>query len=171
MPKRTSGAWVLFSVASPGVVAYRRNSRTGSGYTGHRRLSKGGRTVARRFVIWGGAAGFLGVAAGAFGAHALRGRLSPDLLEVFRTGAHYQMLHALALVACGWAAERFPGRAVRIAGGAFAVGIVLFSGSLYLLALTGIRALGAVTPLGGLGFLVGWGALLFAAASGGRQGA
>jgi uncharacterized membrane protein YgdD (TMEM256/DUF423 family) len=124
--------------------------------------------MARRFVIWGAVAGFLGVAAGAFGAHVLRGWLAPDLFEVFQTGAHYQMLHALALLACGWAVERFPGRAVRFAGVAFGLGIVLFSGSLYLLALTGIRGFGAITPFGGLGFLAGWGALLGGAARGDR---
>jgi len=125
--------------------------------------------MARRFVIWGALAGFLGVAAGAFAAHGLRDRISPDMLEVFRTGAHYQMIHALALVACGWAVERFPGRAVRFAGIAFAAGIVLFSGSLYVLAFTGLRGLGAITPLGGLAFLAGWGSLVGAAA-GSRAG-
>ena len=106
--------------------------------------------------------GFLGVAAGAFGAHALRTRVPPDLLAVFETGARYQMYHALALLAVGLAAARVPSRALRAAGWLFAAGIVVFSGSLYALALTGVRVLGAITPLGGLCFLAGWTALAFA---------
>jgi uncharacterized membrane protein YgdD (TMEM256/DUF423 family) len=107
--------------------------------------------------------GFTGVAAGAFGAHALRARLAPDLLAVFETAARYQMYHALALLAAALLAARFPSRRARVAGWLFTVGIVVFSGSLYLLALTGVRVLGAVTPLGGLCFLAGWIALGLAA--------
>ncbi|HEX5724264.1 MAG TPA: DUF423 domain-containing protein [Longimicrobiaceae bacterium] len=106
--------------------------------------------------------GFLGVAAGAFGAHALRARLAPELLAAFETGARYQLVHALALLAVALAAERLPGRGWRAAGWLFTLGIVAFSGSLYLLALTGARWLGAVTPLGGAALLAGWVALALA---------
>jgi uncharacterized membrane protein YgdD (TMEM256/DUF423 family) len=102
----------------------------------------------------------LAVAAGAFGAHALEGKLDARAKEVFETAARYQMFHALALLAVGLLALRArPGRALDLAGWAFLIGAVLFSGSLYALALTGIRWLGAITPLGGVGFLVGWTAL------------
>ncbi|HYT05402.1 MAG TPA: DUF423 domain-containing protein [Gemmatimonadales bacterium] len=114
----------------------------------------------RTFATLGGVSGFLGVAAGAFGAHALRSRLSPDMLAAFETGARYQMSHALALLAVAWAVTRWPGPAVRVAGWLFVAGTVIFSGSLYLLALTGVRGLGTVTPLGGLAFLAGWLALV-----------
>lgn len=120
----------------------------------------------RTFTVLGAVLGFLGVAAGAFGAHALRARLSVDLLEVFETAARYQMYHALALIAAGWVAGRWPGGAATASGWLFVAGTVLFSGSLYLLALTGTRWLGAVTPLGGLAFLGGWAALAWAAARG-----
>ncbi len=122
----------------------------------------------RLFVTLGAASAFISVAAGAFGAHALRARLAPDLLAVFETGARYQMFHALAMVAAAWAVGRFPGGAAAAAGWLFLAGTVLFSGSLYALALTGVRALGAVTPLGGVAFLAGWAALAWAAATGPR---
>ena len=118
------------------------------------------------FGALGAILGFLGVAMGAFGAHTLRGRLSADLLQVFETGARYQLIHALALVGVALARGRFPGRAIATAGWMFVTGIVLFSGSLYALALTGARAFGAVTPLGGLCFLAGWAALAVALRSG-----
>ncbi|HEX8905540.1 MAG TPA: DUF423 domain-containing protein [Longimicrobiaceae bacterium] len=118
----------------------------------------------RTFWRLGAIFGFLGVAAGAFGAHALRSRLSADLLAVFETGARYQMYHALALLAVALAAGRAPSRALRAAGWLFTAGIVVFSGSLYALALTGVRVLGAITPLGGLCFLAGWIALALGAA-------
>jgi len=102
---------------------------------------------------------FLAVAAGAFGAHGLRGRLTPEMLSVFETGARYQMYHALALLAAGWASARWPGARPAAAGWFFGVGTVLFSGSLYALALTGVRSLGAVTPAGGICLLVGWACL------------
>ena len=117
----------------------------------------------RTFLLVGALAGFIGVAFGAFGAHALRGRLSPDMLAVFETGVRYQMYHAFAVLIVALAATHFNGWMVRAAGWAFTTGIVLFSGSLYALALTGINALGAITPLGGLAFLAGW-ALLVAVA-------
>jgi uncharacterized membrane protein YgdD (TMEM256/DUF423 family) len=111
--------------------------------------------------------GFLSVAAGAFGAHALKARLGPDLLALFETAARYHMYHALALVAVGLlSALRAPALAPGLlngAGWAFLVGLLLFSGSLYALALTGVRGLGAITPLGGLGFLTGWALLALAA--------
>lgn len=112
-----------------------------------------------RFVALGAWSALVAVAAGAFGAHALRSRLGPDLLAVFETGARYQMYHALALLAVAWVADRWPGRLVRAAGWLFVVGTVLFSGSLYALALTGVRTFGAITPLGGAAFLAGWACL------------
>jgi uncharacterized membrane protein YgdD (TMEM256/DUF423 family) len=110
----------------------------------------------RVFFSLGAVSGFLAVAAGAFGAHALRARLPADLLAVFETGARYQMYHALALLAVAWAAGRWTGPLVAWAGWLFVAGTVLFSGSLYVLALTGVRWLGAITPLGGVCFLAGW---------------
>jgi uncharacterized membrane protein YgdD (TMEM256/DUF423 family) len=117
----------------------------------------------RTFLALGALSAAVSVAAGAFGAHALRARLSPDLLAVFETGARYQMFHALALVAVAWVWTRFPGPAVTWAGWLFVAGTVLFSGSLYALTLTGVRALGAVTPFGGVAFIAGWIALAAAA--------
>lgn len=117
----------------------------------------------RLFFTLGAASGFVAVAAGAFGAHALRARLGPDLLAVFETGARYQMYHALALLAVSWAAARWPGGLAQWAGWLFVAGTVLFSGSLYALALSGARWLGAITPLGGVAFLAGWICLALAA--------
>jgi uncharacterized membrane protein YgdD (TMEM256/DUF423 family) len=98
----------------------------------------------------------VGVALGAFGAHGLKARVSAELLAVFETGVRYHMYHALALLAVGWAAWRNPNASLRAAGFLFTAGIGLFSGSLYLMTLTGARWLGAITPLGGLAFLAGW---------------
>jgi uncharacterized membrane protein YgdD (TMEM256/DUF423 family) len=110
---------------------------------------------------------FAAVAAGAFGAHALKSALTPDLLAVWHTAVQYQAWHALALLAVGLLMTNDPsgrrGRGLRAAAWLFAIGIVLFSGSLYLLALSGQRWLGAVTPLGGVAFLAGWLALAWAA--------
>src|SRR3954454_8941598 len=119
----------------------------------------------RTFLALGALSAGISVAAGAFGAHALKARLAPDLLVVFETGARYEMYHALGLVAAAWAASRGAGAAgaASWAGWLFVVGTVLFSGSLYALALTGIRGLGAVTPLGGVAFLAGGVALAVAA--------
>jgi len=117
----------------------------------------------QRWLILGAASAFLSVAAGAFGAHALRARLAPDLLTIFETGARYHMYHSLGLIAIGLLMQLRPSPLLNGAGWAMLVGILLFSGSLYALALSGVRALGAITPLGGLGFLVGW--LLFALAA------
>jgi uncharacterized membrane protein YgdD (TMEM256/DUF423 family) len=105
----------------------------------------------------------ISVAAGAFGAHGLKGRLDPQALAVFETGTRYQMYHALGLVAAGWALTRWPGPWALRAGWLFVAGTVLFSGSLYALALSGARWLGAITPLGGAGFLLGWICLAIAA--------
>lgn len=119
--------------------------------------------MAKTFWVLGCLFGMTAVAAGAFGAHALRARLPADLLAVFETGARYQMYHALALLAVAWAAERWPSGAAVAAGWAFVAGIVVFSGSLYVLALSGARWLGAVTPLGGVAFLAGWALLAWTA--------
>src|SRR5262245_40247403 len=107
----------------------------------------------------GAISGMIAVIAGAFGAHGLRGHVEPRLLEVFETAARYQMFHALALVVAAWRAGRGAYGAGSLAGWCFLAGTVLFSGSLYALALTGIGALGAITPLGGLAFIAGWAAL------------
>lgn len=107
--------------------------------------------------------GFLSVAAGAFGAHALRTRLTPDLLAVFETGARYHMYHALALAAVGLLSLHRPSGTLDAAGWAFLAGTLLFSGSLYALALSGVRILGAITPFGGVAFLAGWALLALAA--------
>ena len=110
----------------------------------------------RALVAVGAINGAIAVAAGAFAAHALKARLEPRALEVFETGARYQMYHALAMVLCGLLAMTRP-------GWIFQVGIVLFTGSLYALALSGVKGLGAVTPFGGVAFLVGWGWLAYSA--------
>jgi len=117
----------------------------------------------RAWLVCGAVNGFVAVAAGAFGAHGLKKILSPDMLEVFRTGAQYQMYHALALLALGLFAQQRPSAWVDASGYAMTTGIVLFSGSLYALAVTGVRPLGIITPFGGLGFLAGW--VLFAVAA------
>jgi uncharacterized membrane protein YgdD (TMEM256/DUF423 family) len=111
----------------------------------------------------GAASALISVAAGAFAAHALRARLAPDLLAVFETAARYQMYHALGLIAAAWAVTRWPGPWPLRAGWLFLAGTILFSGSLYALALSGVRWLGAVTPFGGLAFLAGWICLILAA--------
>jgi uncharacterized membrane protein YgdD (TMEM256/DUF423 family) len=117
----------------------------------------------KTFMFVGALMGGIGVAIGAFGAHGLRGRLSPEMLAVFETGVRYHMYHALALLATGVIMSRVDGRAVVIAGWSFTTGIVLFSGSLYALALSGVTTLGAITPLGGLAFIIGWISLAVAA--------
>jgi uncharacterized membrane protein YgdD (TMEM256/DUF423 family) len=113
-------------------------------------------SVDRVFAGLGALSAFLAVAAGAFGAHALRARLSPDLLAVFETAARYQMYHALGLLAVAWMVTRWPGPWPARAGWLFVAGTVLFSGSLYALALTGVRWLGAITPIGGVLMIGGW---------------
>ncbi|WP_120994875.1 DUF423 domain-containing protein [Stutzerimonas urumqiensis] len=106
--------------------------------------------------------GLTGVALGAFASHGLRGRLSAEYLAVFQTGVLYQLVHALALFGVALLAMHAPGRLVTAAGASFVGGILLFSGSLYLLTLTGVGKLGMVTPLGGLCFMAGWACLLIA---------
>jgi uncharacterized membrane protein YgdD (TMEM256/DUF423 family) len=119
--------------------------------------------VDRRFLILGALSAFIAVAAGAFGAHALRTRLDPPMLTAFETGARYQMYHALGLIAVAWSSARWPGKLATAAGWSFVAGTVLFSGSLYAMAITGNRAFGAITPIGGMALLAGWLCLALAA--------
>jgi uncharacterized membrane protein YgdD (TMEM256/DUF423 family) len=120
----------------------------------------------RTFLFIGSILGFLGVTFGAFGAHALKSRLSPEMLAVFETGVRYQMYHAFAILIVAAAMGRLgDAQLLVVAGWVFVAGVLLFSGSLYALALTGVGILGAVTPIGGLLFLIGWACLaIFAAA-------
>jgi len=119
---------------------------------------KVGGSVNRTFVVLGAVSAGLSVAAGAFGAHSLKGMLTPEQLNVFETAARYQMYHALGLLIIGQMSETSD-RAMSRAGWCLVAGIVLFSGSLYLVALTGVGWLGAITPIGGAAFLAGWIAL------------
>lgn len=112
--------------------------------------------MSRPFVLLAAFFGFTGVALGAFAAHGLRGRLSPEYLAVFQTGVLYQLIHALALLGIGALALHWRSRLLSAAGSLFAAGILLFSGSLYLLTLSGVGKLGMVTPLGGTCLLAGW---------------
>ena len=130
-----------------------------------RRRDRGGydRRVDRTFATLGALSAFVAVAAGAFGAHGLKSRLSPEMLAVFETGARYQLYHALALLAVAWVHTRWPGGAATASGWLFVAGTLLFSGSLYALALTGVRWMGAITPFGGAAFLGGWLLLAWAA--------
>ncbi len=99
----------------------------------------------------------LGVLLGAFGAHGLKKSLSAEMIQIYQTGVFYHLVHGLALLAVGWVATLKPNEGlVRTSGWFFVLGIVLFSGSLYLLSLTGIKRFGMITPLGGLSFLIGW---------------
>lgn len=123
--------------------------------------------MARIFIVMSGILGFTGVALGAFGAHGLRSRLQalPDgvkRLEWWNTAAHYHLVHAVALAIAAWLVHRNAGAAAGVAGWAFVVGVALFSGSLYLMTLTGFAKLGAITPIGGLSFMVGWAAVVVA---------
>ncbi len=121
----------------------------------------------RWFFAAGSIFALISVGVGAFGAHGLKGRITPDMLAVFELAARYQMYHAIALGLCAFAWTRWPGPAVTVAAALFAVGILLFCGSLYALSLGGPRWLGAVTPFGGTAWIVGWAALAWAAL---RQG-
>jgi uncharacterized membrane protein YgdD (TMEM256/DUF423 family) len=121
------------------------------------------RRMDKTFTFIGALMGLLGVGIGAFGAHGLRGRLAPDMLAVFETGVRYHMYHALAILATAALVARVDGRALIAAGWCFTAGILVFSGSLYALALSGVTVLGAITPIGGVAFLLGWGCLLVAA--------
>jgi len=118
---------------------------------------------AARLGLVAGLSGFVAVAAGAFGAHALKSRLDPAMLAVFETGARYHLVHALGMLAAAWVVDRTGRPLAARAGWLFALGTVLFSGSLYALALTGVRGFGAVTPVGGVAFLGGWACLAWAA--------
>lgn len=114
-------------------------------------------TSAKLFLLLGAANAFLAVALGAFGAHGLRARLAPDLLAIYKTGVDYHFYHALGLLAVGLVAAQFPTDGwLRWSGGLMLAGIVIFSGSLYVLSITGVRWLGAITPIGGLCFLAAW---------------
>lgn len=142
----------------------------------HRRQTSTDRTrwvaLDRLFFAFGAAFGFIGVALGAMGAHALAPKLTPDRLETYELAARYQLFHALALLATAWASTRWPGSAISAAGWFFFIGIILFSGSLYTLSLGGPRWFAFITPFGGVSFLIGW-ALLFwvaAIASGSGRG-
>ncbi len=112
--------------------------------------------MARLLLVLAALGGFTGVALGAFAAHGLKARLSPEYLAVFQTGTHYQLIHSLALLAVALLILHTPDRLLRASGTLFGFGILLFSGSLYLLTLTGVTALGMLTPFGGLAFLGGW---------------
>jgi len=117
----------------------------------------------RLFFAIGSLSGFIGVALGAFAAHALKSRLNADLLATFEVGVRYQMYHAFALLVVGWAQTRWPGPVLDAGGWLFVAGTVIFSGSLYALSLSGLRWLGAITPIGGLALLAGWLCLAWAA--------
>jgi len=117
----------------------------------------------RFFLAAGSISAFLAVAFGAFAAHGLKGRLTPDLLSTFEVGVRYHMYHSLALLAVAWVASRWPQSGATIAGWFFLAGIIIFSGSLYVLTITGLRWLGAITPIGGVAFLIGWLILAWAA--------
>ena len=112
--------------------------------------------MANRVLFLGALLGLIGVAAGAFGAHGLRPILSEKMMIVFETGVRYQMYHSFALLAVALAYTKWPGKGLVISGWMFIVGIILFSGSLYGLCLSGVRSLGMITPIGGLAFLTGW---------------
>lgn len=120
----------------------------------------------RTFFALGAGVALLGVALGAFGTHGLMGSLSPADLATFETGVRYQLIHALGLLAVAWASTRWPSGTTYAAGWLMAAGILIFSGSLYALVLTGQRWMGAVTPLGGVCFLAAWGLLAWAAVRG-----
>ncbi|MHB8772923.1 MAG: DUF423 domain-containing protein [Syntrophales bacterium] len=117
----------------------------------------------RVFFVLGALSAFIGVAAGAFGAHGLRSRVSAEMLSVFEVGVRYQMYHAFALIAAAWARAKWPSPLVTIGGWCFVIGTILFSGSLYLLSVGGVMWLGAITPLGGFAFLAGWACMAWGA--------
>jgi uncharacterized membrane protein YgdD (TMEM256/DUF423 family) len=114
------------------------------------------------YIVWGAVLAFLAVALGAFGAHGLRDRLSVESMAIYQTGVQYQMAHALALLLLAALADRI--RFSATIGWLFISGVVVFSGSLYMLAVTGERWIGAITPLGGVCFLAGWATLAYGAA-------
>jgi uncharacterized membrane protein YgdD (TMEM256/DUF423 family) len=118
------------------------------------------------FFALGSGLSLLGVAFGAFGAHTLKSKLAPEMLETFEIAVRYQMYHSLGLLAAAWAVSQWQNQLTAASGWCFLAGILIFSGSLYVLSLTGIRWLGAITPIGGLAFIVGWGCLVIAAIRG-----
>ena len=117
----------------------------------------------RLFLVFGTLSALVGVGAGAFGAHGLKGRLDPEILSIFEVGARYQMYHAFALIAAAWLQTKWPSKLVTIGGWMFVAGTILFSGSLYMLSMTGEKWLGMITPFGGLAFMAGWACLAWAA--------
>jgi uncharacterized membrane protein YgdD (TMEM256/DUF423 family) len=147
------------SVVSEGELARGRRSRWTAG------LNKGG-SMGQLWTGIGAALAALGVMLGAFGAHALKARIPAEMLAIFETGNRYHMYHALGLILVGLVASRSPSTPTNIAGGALTAGILLFSGSLYALSISGVRWLGAITPLGGLAFILGWSALAWGALRG-----
>ena len=122
--------------------------------------------MAQWWLVVGSIGGFLGVAGGAFGAHALKARLSEQMLANFETGTRYLLVHAVALLVVGVLAGRKNGDDLLVVGWAFSVGMLIFTGSLWVMALTGQRWLGAITPVGGTALIIGWLALALAAAKG-----
>lgn len=117
----------------------------------------------RLFFALGSGFALIAVITGAFAAHALKTRLSPDMFTTFEVAVRYQVYHALGLIAVAWAASQWSSQLISASGWLFVAGIVIFSGSLYMLSLTGVRWLGAITPIGGVAFIIGWGCLLWAA--------
>ncbi|RKU09472.1 DUF423 domain-containing protein [Candidatus Poribacteria bacterium] len=122
--------------------------------------------MSRLFFAFGSGFALIAVITGAFAAHALKTRLSPDMFQVFEVAVRYQMYHALGLIAGAWAASQWSSQLITASGWLFVAGIVIFSGSLYILSLTGVRWLGAITPIGGVAFIIGWGCLLWVAIRG-----
>jgi len=118
-------------------------------------------TLARRCIFWGALFGLSGVMIGAFGAHGLKALLNADQLAIYHTGVDYQFVHALALLLLGALAQHHTPKAWQLAATFFIAGVFIFSGSLYLLVLTGTSWLGAITPIGGMSFIAGWAALLW----------
>lgn len=118
------------------------------------------------FFALGSGLSLLAVVFGAFGAHALRTKLSPEMLETFEVAVRYQMYHGLGMIAAAWAASQWQSHLTAASGWCFFAGVLIFSGSLYVLSLTGIRWLGAITPIGGLALIAGWGCLTIAAIRG-----
>lgn len=115
----------------------------------------------RYFFIIGSSLAMVGVIAGAFGAHGLKGRISGGMLETFEVAVRYQMYHALGLLAVAWAVSQWSSQLINLAGWSFVIGTCIFSGSLYILSLTEIRWFGAITPIGGLVLIVGWACLIW----------
>ena len=122
--------------------------------------------MSRLFFAFGSGFALIAVITGAFAAHTLKSKLSPDMFQVFEVAVRYQMYHALGLIAVAWAASQWSSQLIAASGWLFVAGIVIFSGSLYILSLTGVRWLGAITPIGGVAFIIGWGCLLWTAIRG-----